>query len=146
MRVTVIPEDKIVVVDGDPREVVMPAFPNIHAIQWDGDLGRIEFRGRDPVWFNDFARVQPAVDAWTAAAPVAEPVLKVVTREALVDRLTNAELAEFMADMDTWTLRQREKFRSLTQVVEGTAAWTMLATKLAAKFGNARALELLAGV
>lgn len=69
---------------------------------------------------------------------------KVVTREQIIDRLNNEELVEFMADQEAWTLRQREKFRSLHSFVQGTPAWTLLATKLAAKFGNARALEILA--
>ena len=145
MRVTVVPEDKMVIVDGVARQVTMPAFPNIRAVQWEGDRGRIEYYDREPTWFKDFAKIQPAVDAWEAAAPGVEPPLpRTISREALVDRMTNVELAAFVADREAWTLRQREKFLSILQLEEGTPAWTVLATKLEGLFGRARATELLA--
>lgn len=74
------------------------------------------------------------------------PIPRVLSKELIIDRMNNAELATFITDRDAWTQRQREKFNSLTQVVEGTPVWTVLATKLEAKFGRARALEILADV
>jgi len=72
------------------------------------------------------------------------PRPRTLAKEVIIDRMTNAELVEFIGDRDAWTLRQREKFNSITTLVEGTPVWTVLATKLEAKFGRARALELLA--
>lgn len=75
------------------------------------------------------------------------PVLvpkRTINKEQLVDRMSNEELEAFTAARDGWTLRQREKLHSLTHAVEGTPAWTLLATKLEAVFGRPRAIELLA--
>lgn len=98
--------------------------------------------GKRARWIGDRWKLEDVPPPPTE--PVYPPPLKVVTREQLIDRMTNPELTEFLADREAWTARQREKFNSITQVVEGTPAWTLLATKLAAKFGNARALELMA--
>jgi hypothetical protein len=48
MRVTIIPDDKLVVVNGEPVEGVnMSSMPSeIHAVQWYEDHGEIEFRDR----------------------------------------------------------------------------------------------------
>lgn len=42
MRVTIVPEDKYIQVDGRGLNFDFPANPNIHAIQWYEDHGRVE--------------------------------------------------------------------------------------------------------
>jgi hypothetical protein len=77
MRVTIIPADNQVYVDGKCRTVDCSALPpDIHAIQWDGTRGHVEFRnGSSPEDFRpnrvitDFAPFQNLIDAWRAAAP-----------------------------------------------------------------------------
>lgn len=80
MKVTVIPPDKFISVDGEGRHFDFSADPTIEAIQWDGDsmVGHVQRRnGADP--FTDPRVVQPFVDAWRAekdriaALPVPPP-------------------------------------------------------------------------
>jgi hypothetical protein len=57
MRVTIIPDDTVVMIDGEPVEGVdMASMPSeIHAVQWYGDHGEIEFRDFRPhEQFTDF--------------------------------------------------------------------------------------------
>jgi len=57
MQVTIIPDDTLVVIDGEPVEGVdMASMPaEIHAVQWYGGHGEIEFRDRSPnEQFSDF--------------------------------------------------------------------------------------------
>jgi hypothetical protein len=80
MRVTIIPADNQVYVDGLCRFVDCSALPmNIQAIQWNGKRGHIEFKNvgvSTPGDFRlnriitDFSPYQRLVDAWTAAAAV----------------------------------------------------------------------------
>lgn len=57
MRVTIIPDDTLVMIDGELVEGVdMSTMPSeIHAVQWYGDHGEIEFRDRRAnAQFTDF--------------------------------------------------------------------------------------------
>lgn len=70
MRVTVIPADATVYVDGDARQVAMPPCdPNWRALQWDDDRGDVEVRIGAGYSVEDWAIVAPFVAAWEAAAP-----------------------------------------------------------------------------
>lgn len=75
MRVTIIPEDRWIRRDGDQAN--LPEWPfddaTIHAIQWYGEEGEIEYEGRPKPpngLINDPAVLQPyltALDAHLAA-------------------------------------------------------------------------------
>ena len=71
MRVTIISDDGVVGVDGEFRQVDLSALDaNIHAVQWDGAIGHIEFKDRSPnEAIDDFVSFQSFVTAWNAAAP-----------------------------------------------------------------------------
>jgi hypothetical protein len=69
MKITVIPSDKLIIVNGEPRECDFVADENIHAIQFSGDEGVVEVRLGDGYGI-DAAGIQPYIDAWVAAAPV----------------------------------------------------------------------------
>lgn len=74
MRVTIIPDDKFVSVDGDGLLDLDLSFvdSNIHAIQWYGTHGEIEYK--DPVTgkmtsneeITSFDQFQQAITAWQA--------------------------------------------------------------------------------
>lgn len=71
MRVTVIPEDRWVRRDNDAAN--LPEWPfddaNIHAIQWYGEDGEIEYKGRPKPpnrAFSDTVILQPYLDALDA--------------------------------------------------------------------------------
>ncbi len=74
MRVTIIPEDGFVSVDGEGYNGVNLSFmePDIHAVQWyetDGEIERKNIRGRIVANENitDLTPYQPALDAWQVA-------------------------------------------------------------------------------
>lgn len=81
MRVTIVPEDKLVIVNGEarsPLDFIVPS--NIHAVQWYGTHGEVEFVGGSidvPKPQNeaitDLAPFQAALDAWAAWTPPEPP-------------------------------------------------------------------------
>lgn len=84
MRVTIIRDDSAVVVDGERHQVDVSALPaDVHAIQWDGVNGEIEYslavcthcnsRSKKPnEYIKDFAPYAAYVNAWAAAKLAAE--------------------------------------------------------------------------
>lgn len=78
MRVTIIADDKTIYVDGQPVPIDLSSLdPEIHAIQWNGSSGEIEYRStvcphcnsvsRKPnATITDISPYQPYVDMWTA--------------------------------------------------------------------------------
>ncbi|MCH7793836.1 MAG: hypothetical protein IH900_01665 [Proteobacteria bacterium] len=71
MRVTIIANDGKVGVDGVFRAVDLSTLdPNIHAVQWDGVVGHIEFKDNSAnEAITDISAFQSFIDAWTAATP-----------------------------------------------------------------------------
>lgn len=59
MRVTVIPEDQMVIVDGAALKSPMDIDPDINAIQWYGDHGVIEYKTRGAVAIDDAGVLEP---------------------------------------------------------------------------------------
>jgi hypothetical protein len=99
MRVTIIPEDGFVSIDGTGYLGLdlsfMPA--DVHAVQWYGDGGDVErtdFRGRiianEPI--SSLGPYQKAIDAWHAAREVAlleveQPQEGVANAQLIADNL-----------------------------------------------------------
>lgn len=54
-RITIVPADKLIIVDGVALHFDFPAPQNLHAIQWDGQQGHME-------WEDDFNWPLPAAD------------------------------------------------------------------------------------
>jgi hypothetical protein len=81
MKVTVIPEDRWIRRDGTQANLPDWSFDdaNVHAIQWDGAKGEIEYNGtpkRRNDSFTSAAILAPylaALDAYLASIPVPEP-------------------------------------------------------------------------
>lgn len=75
MRLTIIRDDGIVGVDGVFREVDLSSLDaNIHAVQWDGAMGHVEYKepkSEEPI-SSYKARFAAFVDLWKAAAPPVE--------------------------------------------------------------------------
>jgi hypothetical protein len=79
MRVTIIPVDGFVSVDGEGYSELDLSFmaSDIHALQWyetDGEIERKDNRGRVIAneKITDLTPYQPALDAWQAAKTEAE--------------------------------------------------------------------------
>ena len=66
-RVTVVPSDKLVLVDGQPLGLAESVFKdaNFHALQWSGEAGEIEYGNRNEAITDYDTYVKPFVDAWT---------------------------------------------------------------------------------
>lgn len=87
MRVTIIPADRIVLIDGIGfNNIDMAAMPtDIHAIQWFGDYGDVEIK--DPATgrivqnktINSLAPYQFALLAWENAKTIAAAEIPVTT-------------------------------------------------------------------
>lgn len=78
MRVTIIPEDGFVSVDGEGYSDLDLSFmaPDVHAVQWYDTEGEVEYqdaRGRAThnEEITDLTLYQPALDAWQAAKDAA---------------------------------------------------------------------------
>lgn len=73
MRLTIIRDDNVVLIDGRAMHVslslLLPA--NLHAVQWDGETGHIEYNDGTPnEALAGISSWQPVVDAWEAARQV----------------------------------------------------------------------------
>lgn len=72
MRITIVPVDGVVGINGEFRKIANLAqnFPTVHAVQWDGVMGHIEHNDGTPnESVTDIAQFQSAVDAWNALTP-----------------------------------------------------------------------------
>ena len=79
MRMTIVPEDKLVNIDGLVfSELDLSFIPtNVHAIQWYGEEGTVEIKDErnriiETQDFTDLTPYQPALDAWQVAKNVAD--------------------------------------------------------------------------
>lgn len=71
-RVTVVPADRLVIVDGQALILDFNAPERMHALQWDGKQGHIEWQGSDnepphnePLAADSYAgQVAPYVELW----------------------------------------------------------------------------------
>lgn len=97
MRVTIVPDDRYIQIDGRGLSFDFPADANIHAIQWYGDRGTVEQKvgGSRPA---TLAEVQPFIDAWEAEravvdAPKPPPPHPILDADTLADAISYAETA-----------------------------------------------------
>lgn len=102
MRVTIIKDDNVVVVDGKAYGVDCSDLPaGFHALQWDGTEGEVEYginrcdhcgartkKGNEII--SDLAPYQKYVDAWQAAKTHAEAEAARLAAEAELKAQENA--------------------------------------------------------
>ena len=68
--VTVVPSDRLIIVDGVALFFDFEAPEDLHALQWDGQRGHKEYTDKDnePLEAEDYdAEVAPYVSLWLAA-------------------------------------------------------------------------------
>ena len=94
MRVTIVPEDRYIQVDGRGLNFDFSADPNIHALQWFDDYGTVEQKtgGSRPATLAD---VQPFIDAWEVEReridnPPPPPVPTLAEAKANAERVIDA--------------------------------------------------------
>ena len=102
MRVTIIKDDGVVGVDGVFRAIDLSELdPTIHAVQWNGSIGYIEFNdGKPPISFGSIANYQSFIDLWTAAAPP-PPTLDELKKEKIGAFRTEA-IVRMAAQVSAW--------------------------------------------
>lgn len=67
MKVSVVPEDGIIIIDGDVRKPAGVTWPEgVRAMQWSGNSGFIEYLERGQEYIDDIAVVQPFIDLHAA--------------------------------------------------------------------------------
>lgn len=89
MRVTIIVDDNVVIVEGQSEKVDCSGLvaKNIHAVQWYSTVGEVEYssdlttgdrKANDKI--TDISPFQSYIDAWTVAAqtPIVKPPLPVI--------------------------------------------------------------------
>ena len=117
MNITIVNEDKVVMIDGEGTNFDFTLDDNIWAIQWDGTKGEVEYKDNTPnLELTDFTEYQYLVDGFnTENARLAE-----VSAQAAID----AEAALTYAD------KRKAKYEELNQFemqyddsVNGTTTW-----------------------
>lgn len=93
MRVTIIPSDQVMLVDGRAIHGIdltdLP--PNVHAVQWDGEAGHVEFNDGSPNQaIKNLADFHPWVQRWYAARAVEDAPPPPKTPEQIVAEYTAA--------------------------------------------------------
>jgi len=67
MQVSIIPKDKTIVIDGEALVFDFAVWSKkIHAIQWNGVNGSIEFAVGAAQWFDNFALIEELVQEYFA--------------------------------------------------------------------------------
>lgn len=96
MRISVIFDDELVMVDGVGYRVTLPDEPDVHAIQWTGQTGEIEYRDQHTPneAIDDQAVLAPYLALWQAAheaatAPPAEPPRRLIPKSVVQERLND---------------------------------------------------------
>lgn len=113
MRISIIQEDNIVVLDG--RAIVIDSLgkilndADIHAIQWDTDRGHIEYKKETKVneKITSMSFIQPVVDEWTRLQviedapppPPTPPTRSERISSALADTEARAQIARNLEDL-----------------------------------------------
>jgi len=62
-RITIIPSDKIVIIDGVTHEIEFDCDPNYHAVQWHGEEGVIETKKGDNIKIENLEKFEDIVAA-----------------------------------------------------------------------------------
>lgn len=111
MSVTIVKEDRVVMVDGDSVNFDYDLAANIWSIQWDGATGEVEFNDGTPnEVISDFAPYQYLVDGYHAQKQKIE--------QAEADRIANLTYAD----------KRREEYPPIEQQLDdiyhnGIAGW-----------------------
>lgn len=99
MRVSVIPSDKIIIIDGNGVTLDDWNFDDnhIHAIQWLHDEGHIELKTTEPnIEINDISFIQPYIDKYMEIIPIIkEKALKAKEEERLRAQREKSEIKQY---------------------------------------------------
>lgn len=122
MQLTIIRDDNVVIVDGRALSVDLSGLPaNLHAVQWDGASGHVEYNdGTLNKQLTDITPYAAVVAAWMAArdaadVPPPEPTLAELraAKQAEIRDKAEAFLAPLKVEygpteIDTWDTQKEE--------------------------------------
>lgn len=66
MKLSIIADDKTIVLDGEALTFDFAIDSNIHAIQWRETWGNVEYKEGAQTWFDDASLIAPFVTAFNA--------------------------------------------------------------------------------
>ena len=114
-KVTIVKDDNMVIVDGVGRTVDCSGqAANLHAVQWDGSKGEIEYNdGSANATIDSISAYQSLIDVHTAAAPVIQTKDEFLASSASYDSKRQAVYPSMgeQLDMQYW------------DSVNGTSTW-----------------------
>jgi hypothetical protein len=95
MNVTIVKEDRVVMVDGHTLNFDFTMADNIWAIQWNGSVGEVEYNDGTPnLELDTFSEYQYVVDAYTQE----KQRLEIEIAQADSDRIANMTYADKRAE------------------------------------------------
>ena len=95
MRLTIITDDNNVTVDGVGHEIPVNLDANIHAVQWDGVSGEIEYRDNTPnLEITDVTQFQSLLDVHAAEGQ------RLVDEETAAQAAANTSQALALAEIN----------------------------------------------
>jgi len=106
---TVVTQDKVIMVDGEALndDYVFPS--NLWAIQWDGSIGEAEWTdGPNTSATLDF--VQPYIDAWQVVKD-AQPL----PEEPTAQEILNSDSLSYLTETDWYVIRNQETGADIPQ-------------------------------
>jgi len=102
MKLTIIPDDNMCLVDGEARIISMTDISaDIHSVQWFGDTGEIEYKdaGKPHNTIHSIDAFQVFIDRWQAVIPT--PISPALPKSDIP--LNAEELATQMIEDGTMT-------------------------------------------
>jgi hypothetical protein len=99
MKVTIVVPDNIVLVNGKAHTIDCSAFVAVHAVQWDGDAGEVEYADVEGAkipnqLISDISPYQSLIDAWQAVEDYVPPPPSPPTMTDLIIYANRAQWAK----------------------------------------------------
>lgn len=102
MRVTIIRDDNLIIVDGRALTVDLTDLPaDLHAVQWSGTAGHVERQGMPNQTIDSLGDYQTWISRWNIAVAAADAPIVVTLDEAKAAK--NAEINAARADANSQT-------------------------------------------
>ncbi len=64
MKVTIITDDKTIIIDGVALQIDYEYDESVHAIQWNENTGIVEYKDKPQKKFKDISLIQPYIDVY----------------------------------------------------------------------------------
>lgn len=141
MRVTIIRDDNVVIIDGRALTVDLFDMPLIHAVQWSGESGHVEQAGQPNARITSLAAYQTWISRWNDAAAAIDsyvpPVESLVpvsvsrlqARAALAQAGLFFAVDAYMSGLPADNI-QRLAWQDATEFLRGSATVAAMATML----------------